>query len=114
MRGLHSPGGTEWKPAHDGGSPLHRHPHLLNAATNLLGFAFIIVGAVKFTNVGAKSYADEFAWSATVFFILCICLSYWAIRTGVDNGMLNNIADWSFFAGIAALTASLCIVAFIL
>lgn len=93
---------------------MHRHPHLLNAATNLLGFALVIVGAVRFTNVGAKSYADECAWAAILFFIICVSLSYWAIRGRIENGILNTIADLTFFCGIGSLTASLCIAAYLL
>ncbi|MFO1132781.1 MAG: hypothetical protein U1E16_12330 [Hyphomicrobiales bacterium] len=93
---------------------MHRHPHLLNAATNLLGFALVIVGAVKFTNVGAKSYADECAWSAIFLFIVCISVSYWAIRGGIENGALNATADLTFFGGIASLTASLCFAAYLI
>ena len=93
---------------------MHRHPHLLNAATNLLGFAFVVIGALKLTNSNAKSYADECAWCATALFLVEIGCSYWAIRCNDCNKSLNIIADTSFFGGLLLLTASLVIAAVVL
>jgi len=88
---------------------MHRHPPLLNAATNLLALAFVIIGALKLTDSNAKSYADECAWCATAFFLGAIVSSYWAIRRNDSSRRLNIIADTSFFAGLLLLTASLLI-----
>jgi len=54
---------------------MHRYPHLLNASTNLLGFSFVIIGALKLTNSDVKSYADECVWVASGFFLTAIVCS---------------------------------------
>ncbi len=88
---------------------MHRHPPLLNAATNLLGLAFVVIGALKLTDSNAKSYSDECAWCAAAFFLATITCSYWAIRRNDSGRRLNAIADTSFFAGLLLLTTSLLI-----
>jgi hypothetical protein len=88
---------------------MHRHPPLLNAATNLLGLAFVVIGALKLTDSNAKSYADECAWCAAAFFLAAITCSYWAIRRNDSSKRLNIMADTSFFAGLLLLTTSLMI-----
>ena len=93
---------------------MHRHPPLLNAATNLLGLAFVVIGALKLTDSNAKSYADECAWCAAVFFLAAITCSYWAIRRNNSNQALNIVADTSFFVGLLLLTMSLLIGAIVL
>jgi len=93
---------------------MHRHPHILNAATSLLGFTFVVIGALKLTDSNAKSYADECAWVASMFFLAAIICSYWAIRRNNSNAGLNNVADTSFFGGLLLLTTSLLIAAIVL
>jgi hypothetical protein len=88
---------------------MHRYPHLLNAATNLLGFSFVIIGALKLTNSNARSYADECAWIASALFLAAIVCSYWVIRRNATNRSLNVVADTAFLAGLLALTFSLMI-----
>ena len=91
---------------------MHRHPHILNAATNLLGICFIIIGGLKLTNQNSKTYSDEVAWVAAVFLLVSIVLSYAAIRNGVGKPWRTRLADWSFLAGIGALTVSVVIAAY--
>ena len=90
---------------------MERHPHILNASSNLLGFAFIVIGALKLTNSNAKSFGDESAWVATALFLGAILTSYWAIRRNATTARLNIIADSGFFGGLFFLTASLLIAA---
>ena len=68
---------------------MHRYPHLLNASTNLLGFSFVIIGALKLTNSDVKSYADECVWVASGFFLTAIVCSYWVIRQNYTSMTLN-------------------------
>jgi hypothetical protein len=88
---------------------MHRYPHLLNAATSLLGFSFVIIGALKLTNSNARSYADECAWTASALFLAAIVCSYWVIRRNATNRPLNLVADATFLCGLLALTFSLVI-----
>ena len=88
---------------------MHRFPHLLNASTNLLGFSFLIIGALKLTDSNAKSYADECAWTASGLFLAAIVCSYWVIRRNATNRPLNFLADTTFLGGLLVLTVSLVI-----
>lgn len=91
-----------------------RHPHVLNAASNLLGVSFVIIGALKLTRSNARSYADEVAWASAGLFLLSIVTSYGAIRRNETNRLINLIADGTFFAAIFLLALSMVIAATIL
>ena len=86
---------------------MHRYPHLLNASTNLLGFSFVVIGALKLTNSNAKSWSDECAWIASALFLMAIVCSYWAIRRNETTMALNLVADSTFLGGLLVLTVSL-------
>ena len=88
---------------------MHRYPHLLNASTNLLGFSFVIIGALKLTNSDVKSYADECVWVASGFFPTAIVCSYWVIRQNYTSMTLNFVADTAFLGGLLMLTIALII-----
>jgi len=91
---------------------MHRHPHILNAATNLLGICFIIIGGLKLSNRSSNTYSDEVAWAAAVLLLVSIILSYAAIRNGVAKPWRTRVADWSFLAGLGALMISVMIAAY--
>ena len=93
-------------------SPMRRHPHVLNAATNLLGICFIIIGGLKLTNQDSKTWSDEIAWSAAFFMIVSILFSYGGIRAGIERPWQIRLSDWSFLVGIAALILSMIIAAY--
>jgi hypothetical protein len=93
-------------------SAMRRHPHVLNAATNLLGICFIIIGGLKLTNQNARTYADEIAWAAAFFLIASIAASYFGVREGIERAWRVRVADWSFLVGIAALIVSMVIAAY--
>jgi hypothetical protein len=88
---------------------MQRHPHILNAATNLLAICFIIVGGLKIANKNQQSYADELAWCASFLMLISIVSSYIAIRNGDEQPWQNRVADWSFLAGIFVLVASMIV-----
>jgi hypothetical protein len=93
-------------------NPMRRHPHVLNAATNLLGICFIIIGGLKLTNQNSKTYSDEIAWAAAFFLVISIAMSYFGVREGIEREWRVRIADWSFLIGIAALIVSMVIAAY--
>jgi hypothetical protein len=66
-------------------SAMRRHPHVLNAATNLLGICFIIIGGLKLTNQNSRTWSDEVAWAAAFFLVVSIATSYFGIRNGVER-----------------------------
>ena len=93
-------------------SAMRRYPHVLNAATNLLGICFIIIGGLKLTNQNTKTWSDEVAWGAAFFLVVSIILSYSGIRNETSRQGLARFADWSFMTGIAALIVSMVIAAY--
>jgi hypothetical protein len=93
-------------------SAMRRNPHVLNAATNLLGICFIIIGGLKLTNQNSKTWSDEIAWAAAFFLVVSIVLSYSGIRNGSERQWAARVADWSFMVGIAALIVAMVIAAY--
>ena len=93
---------------------MHRHPHVLNASSQLLGVTFVVIGALKLSNANARSYADEVAWGAAALFLLGVVSSYWAIRKNETSRITNFVADGSFFLAIFLLALSVIIAATIL
>jgi hypothetical protein len=91
---------------------MRRHPHVLNAATNLLGICFIIIGGLKLTNQNSRTWSDEVAWVAAFFLVVSIATSYFGIRNGVEREWRSRLADWSFLVGIAALIVAMVIAAY--
>jgi hypothetical protein len=93
---------------------MHRHPHVLNAASNLLGICFVLIGALKFTRSDATSFADETAWLSAALFLTSIVASYAAIRSNEANRLQNLTADIAFFGGVAMLALAMVITAIVL
>lgn len=86
-------------------------PNLLNAASNLLGICFVIIGALKLANANSRSYADETTWAAAVLFLISIIASYSAIRTDKMHRWLTLTADTTFFSALLLLSLALVIAA---
>jgi len=86
---------------------MQRHPHILNAATNLLAICFVIVGGLKLANRNANTYADELAWLAAFLLLVSILSSYLAIRNDDALVWQNRMADWCFLGAIGVLFASM-------
>jgi len=93
---------------------MHRHPHILNAATTLLGICFVIIGGLKLTDQNPKSYSDEIAWLAAALFCASILVSYSAIRANDAKPWQTACADWAFLGGIVALVTSMMVGAIVL
>ncbi|HEX2594212.1 MAG TPA: hypothetical protein VHL34_22110 [Rhizomicrobium sp.] len=90
---------------------MDRHPHILNAATNLLGICFVIIGGLKLAHQNTNTHSDELAWVAASFLLSSIVLSYLAIRNGNTRPWQTTFSDWAFLAGIAALVLSMVVAA---
>jgi hypothetical protein len=93
---------------------MHRHPHILNAATNLLGICFVIISALKIGNLNSRSFGDEATWISAFFFLVSITVSYMAIRNNDAKAWQTSMADWSFMAGVVSLTAAVALLAIFL
>jgi hypothetical protein len=91
---------------------MNRNAHILNAASNLLGIALLIVTGIKLTNHSSQSFADETGLAAALLLAVSCLLSYLSIRQ-VDNGeRLEVAADKVFLLGLAALFVAVLILAF--
>jgi hypothetical protein len=90
---------------------MNRHPHILNASTNLLAICFIIIGSLKFTNMNARSFADEVSWLAALMFFVSTIVSYLAIRNDGRREWQLMAADVSFIGGLVALMTAVFIAA---
>ena len=90
---------------------MHRHSHILNAATNLLSVCFFIIGGLKFSHLAAQTYADEAAWMAAILLFLSVFFAYLAIRGEGVRRWQTIAADWAFLGGLVSLMASVLIAA---
>jgi hypothetical protein len=88
-----------------------KHTHILNAASNLLGIAFVIIAGLNVTGMTGKTFADEVAWAAAVLLSLSCLLSYLAIRAEPNGGRAESVADVAFLLGLVALFASVLVLA---
>ncbi len=90
---------------------MHRHAHILNAASNLLGICFVIISGLKIANLNSNSLADETAWLAAFLLLTSVIASYTAIRNDAAKAWHTSLADWAFMAGIVTLTLSVVLAA---
>ena len=89
-----------------------KHPHILNAASNLLGIALIIITGLKVAGRSQHSLADETAWLSAICFGLSCLLSYFAIRAEPRETPYELWADQIFLAGLVTLLLAVAMLAF--
>ena len=58
-----------------------RNGHILNAASNLMGIALLIVTGINITDEAQRTYADETATFAAVLLAVSCLLSYLSLRS---------------------------------
>jgi hypothetical protein len=85
--------------------------HILNAASNLLGIAMLIVTGLKITDHSRGTYADEAALGAAVLLAVSCLLSYLAIRRGEAGDTYEHGADRIFLAGLVCLVCAVGVLA---
>ena len=91
---------------------MNRSPHILNAASNLLGIALLIVTGIHITSHSDVTYADETALASALLLAVSCFVSYLSVRRGENavRGMLmEKLADRIFLAGLAALVLAVII-----
>ena len=74
--------------------------HILNAASNLLGIALLIITGLHLSDSAGKTVADEVAWIAAACFSASCLLSYLAIRAGETGRRTEAKADKAFLGGL--------------
>ena len=90
-----------------------KHSHILNAASNLLGIALIIVTALHVSGRNAHTWADEIAWLSAICLTLSCVLSYFAIRAEAHAIRFELWADRIFLAGLFSLLGAVATLAFL-
>jgi hypothetical protein len=88
-----------------------RHHHILNAASNLLGIALIIITGLHITGRAEKTIADEIAWVAAGCFSISSLLSYIAIRREPEPSPFESWADRIFLMGLVSLMVAVFAIA---
>lgn len=74
------------------GVAMQRPTHILNAASNLLGIALLIIAGLNVSHIADKSFADETAWLAAVCLASSCLLSYLSLRRGEPG---HRFEDWA-------------------
>jgi len=90
---------------------MQRPSHILNAASNLLGIALLIIAGLNVSHVADKSVADEIAWLAAVFLASSCLLSYLSLRHGTPGHRFEDWADRIFLIGLIMLIGSMVVLA---
>lgn len=88
-----------------------KHPHILNAASNLLGIALVIIAALNVTHISHHTLADEVAWLSAICLSLSCLLSYLALRQEPRRTRSEDWADIIFLVGLICLFASVLVLA---
>ena len=89
-----------------------RNSHILNAASNLLGIALLIVTAINITDKAGKTYADEAGIVAALLLAVSCIVSYLSIRSPGEGRRLEAWADKIFLSGLIALLAAVSVLVF--
>ena len=91
----------------------NKSPHILNAASNLLGLCFVVLTSLKLLNLAAKTYIDESVTVALVFFMLSCILSFLSIRGTIKpGGRFESMSDYLFLSGMIVLFITAILIIF--
>ena len=90
---------------------MQRSTQILNAASNLLGIALVIIAGLNVSHIADQNFADEIAWSAAACLASSCLLSYLAIRHDRPAGRMERWADRVFLLGLTMLIASIIVLA---
>lgn len=88
-----------------------RNSHILNAASNLLGIALLIVTGINISDNAGKTYADEAGIVAALLLAISCIVSYLSIRSP-EGSRLEAWADKIFLSGLIALLAAVSVLVF--
>ena len=91
---------------------MQKHPHILNAASNLLGIALVIIAALNVAGKSRASFSDDVGWVAALCLSMSCLLSYIALRSESRAERAELWADRIFLCGLLLIIASVAILAF--
>ena len=81
----------------------HKSPHILNAASNLLGICFIVLTSLKLLDKSDKTVIDDITIVAIVLFMGSCIFSFLSIRNDNPGGWMERVADVFFLGGLLLL-----------
>lgn len=91
--------------------PDNRQPHILNAASNLLGICFVLIAGLKLSGASDHTLADEISMASALGFMLSCILSFVSMRAGRFDYRYERIADYIFIASMICLFVAVSIFA---
>ena len=82
----------------------NKSPQILNAASNLLGFCFVVLTSIKFFKFSDTTVIDQITAVCFVLFMFsCLC-AFLSIRSKTKRAILyETIADYAFLAGLVVI-----------
>jgi hypothetical protein len=88
-------------------------PEILNAASNLLGFCFILLTSLKFFKLSEQTLVDELVAFALVLFIASCVLAFLSIRRAENSkGKIEKAAEYTFLGGLVLLFCTVIMFSF--
>lgn len=82
----------------------NKSPQILNSASNLLGFCFLVLTSIKFFKFSDTTIIDQVTAVCFVLFMFsCLC-AFLSIRSKTKRAILyETLADYAFLAGLFVL-----------
>jgi uncharacterized membrane protein len=90
---------------------MHRPSHILNAASNLLGIALLVIAGLNVSHMTERNFADKIAWVAAICLSASCLMSYLAIRHEKHAEVTEHWADRVFLIGLATLIGAILVLA---
>jgi hypothetical protein len=87
-----------------------KSPHILNAASNLLGFCFVVLTTLKVLKLNYLTKIDELTAASIFLLMTSVISSFLAIRS--QKAIWERIADISFIIAILCLFVTTLFVTF--
>jgi hypothetical protein len=82
----------------------NKQPHILNASSNLVGIALVLVTGLKLTKASDTTWCDEISVCCAIAFMASCVTSYLSLRA--DNRLAaayERAADYLFMGGMFSL-----------
>ena len=82
----------------------NKSPQILNSASNLLGFCFVVLTSIRFFKLSDTTIIDEITAICFVLFMFsCLC-AFLSIRSKTKRAdFYETLADYSFLAGLIVI-----------
>lgn len=81
----------------------NRPPHILNAASNLLGISFVLITGLKLSGAADNTLADDLSLASAVGFLLSCLLSFASMRIESGRYTFEVAADYIFVLSMLCL-----------